>query len=101
MARPSTGTSSSSSMRRAVARLASTLATRRTERARARHSPAASGAAVGISVRDEEDSAAVVQAFTQGVATTGGTPLALLLDNRPSNHTPEVDAAPHDTTPPR
>ena len=58
---------------------------------------AASGAAVGISVRGEEDSAAVVQAFTQGVATTGGTPLALLLDNRPSNHTPEVDAALDDT----
>lgn len=58
---------------------------------------AASGAAVGISVRDEEDSAAVVQAFTQGVVTTGGTPLALLLDNRPSNHTPEVDAALNDT----
>jgi hypothetical protein len=58
---------------------------------------AASAAAVGISVRDEEDSAAVVQAFTQGVAATGGTPLALLLDNRPSNHTPEVDAALDDT----
>ena len=58
---------------------------------------AASDAAVGISVRDEEDSAAVVQAFTQGVATTGGTPIALLLDNRPSNHTPEVDAALDDT----
>jgi hypothetical protein len=58
---------------------------------------AASDAAVGISVRDEEDSAAVVQAFTQGVATTGGAPLALLLDNRPSNHTPEVDAALGDT----
>jgi len=58
---------------------------------------AASAAAVGISVRDEEDSAAVVQAFTQGVQTTGGTPLALLLDNRPSNHTPEVDAALDDT----
>jgi hypothetical protein len=58
---------------------------------------AASAAAVGISVRDEEDSAAVVQAFTQGVQATGGTPLALLLDNRPSNHTPEVDAALDDT----
>jgi hypothetical protein len=53
---------------------------------------AASDAAVGISVRDEEDSVAVVQAFTQGAQATGGTPLALLLDNRPSNHTPEVDA---------
>ena len=58
---------------------------------------AASDAAVGISVRDEEDSAAVVQAFTQGVETTGGTPIALLLDNRPSNHTPEVDATLDDT----
>ena len=58
---------------------------------------AASGAAVGISVRDEEDSAALVQAFTQGVQTTGGAPLALLLDNRPSNHAPEVDAALDDT----
>jgi hypothetical protein len=58
---------------------------------------AASAAAVGISVRHEEDSAAVVQAFTQGVAATGGAPLALLLDNRPSNHTPEVDAALDDT----
>jgi hypothetical protein len=58
---------------------------------------AASDAAVGISVRDEEDSAAVVQAFTQGVQATGGTPIALLLDNRPSNHTPEVDAALDDT----
>jgi hypothetical protein len=58
---------------------------------------AASDAAVGISVRDEEDSAAVTEAFTQGAQTTGGTPLALLLDNRPSNHTPEVDAALGDT----
>lgn len=58
---------------------------------------AASDAAVGISVRDEEDSAAVTEAFTQGAQATGGTPLALLLDNRPSNHTPEVDAALGDT----
>lgn len=54
---------------------------------------AASDAAVGISVRDEEDSAAVVEAFEQGEQTTGAPPLAMLLDNRPSNHTPEVDAA--------
>jgi hypothetical protein len=58
---------------------------------------AASDAATGISVRDEEDSAAVVEAFTQGAQTTGGQPLACLLDNRPSNHTPEVDAALGDT----
>ncbi len=54
---------------------------------------AKSAAAVGISVRDEEDSAAVVQAFEGGKETTGAGPIALLLDNRPSNHTPEVDAA--------
>jgi hypothetical protein len=58
---------------------------------------AASDAAVGISVRDEEDSAALTEAFTQGAQTTGGTPLACLVDNRPSNHTPEVDAALGDT----
>lgn len=57
----------------------------------------ASAAAVGISVRDEEDSAAVVEAFEEGEQTTGEQPLALLLDNRPSNHTPEVDAALDDT----
>lgn len=58
---------------------------------------AASDAAVGISVRDEEDSAAVIEAFAQGVQTAGHAPLALLLDNRPSNHTPEVEAALDDT----
>ncbi|MBA3764495.1 MAG: hypothetical protein H0X05_03195, partial [Actinobacteria bacterium] len=58
---------------------------------------AASAAAVGISVRDEEDSAAVVEAFDEGEQTTGEPPLALLLDNRPSNHTAEVDAALDDT----
>ena len=52
-----------------------------------------SGAFVGACVRREEDSAAVVDAFRDGVATTGAPPLALLLDNRPSNHTSEVDAA--------
>jgi len=58
---------------------------------------AASGAAVGINVRDEEDSPALVAAFKDGIATTGEAPLALLVDNRPSNHTPEVDAALGDT----
>lgn len=48
---------------------------------------------VGASVRDEEDGAAVVQAFQDGVATTGAPPIAQLLDNRPSNHTPEVAEA--------
>lgn len=52
-----------------------------------------SGAFVGASVRDNEDSAAVVEAFADGVATSGAPPLALLLDNKPSNHTVDVDAA--------
>jgi len=57
------------------------------------------GAFVGFSVRDTEDSAAVVESFDNGVATTGAAPLAQLLDNKPSNHTSEVDAAlaPHGT----
>jgi hypothetical protein len=54
-------------------------------------------AAVGIDVRDEEDGAALARAFEDGVETTGEPPLALLVDNRPSNHTPEVDAALGDT----
>lgn len=54
-------------------------------------------AVVGVSVRDEEDSAAVIDAFNDGVSTTASPPLALLLDNRPSNHTPAVDAALGDT----
>jgi hypothetical protein len=52
-----------------------------------------SGAFVGVSVRREEDAAAVVEALADGVQTTGAAPLALLLDNRPSNHTSEVDLA--------
>ena len=55
------------------------------------------GAFAGASVRREEDAAAVVEAFNDGVLTTGAAPLALLLDNRPSNHTPDVDLALGDT----
>ena len=55
------------------------------------------GAFTGVSVRREEDAAAVVEAFHDGILTTGAAPLALLLDNRPSNHTPEVDLALGDT----
>jgi hypothetical protein len=57
------------------------------------------GAFVGLSVRDSEDSAAVIESFEEGMAATGAAPLALLLDNKPSNHAPEVDAtlAPHGT----
>lgn len=54
---------------------------------------ASSGAAVGIDVRDAEDTPTVVAAFENGVATTGERPLALLLDNKPCNHTDEVDTA--------
>lgn len=52
-----------------------------------------SAAGVGLSVRDAEDSTAVIETFADGVSTTGAAPLALLLDNRPSNHTQEVDDA--------
>ncbi|HVR94692.1 MAG TPA: transposase family protein, partial [Casimicrobiaceae bacterium] len=52
-----------------------------------------SGAFVGASIRDEEDSAAVIEAFDDAKATTNGSPLAALLDNKPSNHTPDVDDA--------
>lgn len=51
------------------------------------------GAFVGAVVSDTEDSAAVIDAFTGGVTTTGAPPVALLLDNKPSNHTSDLDAA--------
>jgi hypothetical protein len=57
-----------------------------------------SGGFVGMSVRDEEDSPAVTEALVDGIANTHEAPLALLLDNRPSNHTPQVDAALGDAT---
>lgn len=50
-------------------------------------------AAVGFSLRNEEDSQAVVEAYLNGINTTGAPPLALLLDNKPSNHTETVDMA--------
>ena len=50
------------------------------------------GAFVGASVRDEEDGQAVMQAFQDGVETTGAPPLAQLLDNRACNDTPDVSA---------
>jgi hypothetical protein len=52
-----------------------------------------SGAFTGVSIRDEEDSAALIQALEDGKATTGAPPLAALVDNRPSNLTPEVGEA--------
>jgi hypothetical protein len=59
---------------------------------------ASSGGFVGVSFRDEEDSAAVVECLGDGVETTGAAPLCVLLDNRPSNHTSEVDEALGDAT---
>jgi hypothetical protein len=56
-----------------------------------------SGAFTGASVRDAEDGQAVVEAFHDGVATTGTPPIALSMDNRFSNHTPEVEHALGDT----
>ncbi len=55
------------------------------------------GAFVGMSVRDAEDSAAVIESFASGTDTTRAAPLALLLDNKPSNHTAEVATALGDT----
>jgi hypothetical protein len=57
----------------------------------------ASGAFVGASVRDTEDAEAVIEAMADGVATTGKTPIAVTLDNKPSNHADEVAAALGDT----
>jgi hypothetical protein len=54
---------------------------------------------VGAVVRDEEDSAAVIEAFRDGAATTGFPPIAALLDNRPPNHTGDVHAALDPTLP--
>lgn len=56
-----------------------------------------SGAFVGASIRDEEDSQAVIEAFEDGLRTVGAAPLAILLDNRSSNHTEDVDEALGDT----
>ena len=51
-----------------------------------------SGAFAGAALTDQEDSAAVVGAVQDAKGTTGKEPLAVLLDNKPSNHTEEVDA---------
>lgn len=58
---------------------------------------ACSGAFTGLSVRDEQDSLAVVDAFTDGVTTTGSSPLGVLLDNKPCNATDAVKDAVGDT----
>ncbi|MFA5507213.1 MAG: hypothetical protein WC423_17420 [Vulcanimicrobiota bacterium] len=54
----------------------------------------ASDAAMGFHISDAEDEQALIEAFKSGVETAeGALPLALTLDNRPSNHTPAVEEA--------
>lgn len=53
-----------------------------------------SNAVLGFKATDSEDEEAILQAFQAGLETTGGSgPLALTLDNRPSNHSEDVVSA--------
>lgn len=49
-----------------------------------------SGAFVGADVSPVEDSQAVIDTFRDAIDATGTQPVALLLDNKPSNHTDAV-----------
>ena len=49
-----------------------------------------SGAFIGAHVSDVEDSDAVIQTFRDASDETGTRPLAITLDNKPSNHTDQV-----------
>ena len=53
----------------------------------------AADAGMGFHISDSEDEQALIEAFEAGVETAGVPPLALTLDNRPSNHTPVVEEA--------
>ena len=54
----------------------------------------ASNAVVGARVTDAEDGLAVIQTFHEGLDTTGDKPpLAVTLDNRPSNFAPSIHQA--------
>ncbi|MBM3273981.1 MAG: hypothetical protein FJZ00_02420, partial [Candidatus Sericytochromatia bacterium] len=53
----------------------------------------ASDALVGVTVTDAEDERTVIETFEAGCQTTGERPIALTLDNRPSNLTPGVAEA--------
>ena len=54
----------------------------------------AADAGMGFYISDAEDEQALIEAFNSGVETAEGVlPLALTLDNRPSNHTPAVEEA--------
>ena len=56
-----------------------------------------SGAFVGAHVSRTEDSQAVIEAFDDAGENTETKPIAILLDNKPSNHTAEVESALEDT----
>lgn len=56
-----------------------------------------SDAFVGAHVSPTETAEAVIEAFEDAVEATGVRPIALLLDNKPSNHTDEVQQALGDT----
>jgi transposase InsO family protein len=58
----------------------------------------ASNAAVGLHVSETESAEALVHAYRNGVDATGAPPLALTLDNKAPNHSPEAQAALTDTT---
>jgi hypothetical protein len=53
---------------------------------------------VGLKATAEEDANAVIETFKGGLETTGARPLALLLDNKPSNHAETVDQELGDAT---
>jgi hypothetical protein len=55
-------------------------------------------AVVGLAATHEEDEDAVLRALDSGIDTTGAMPLALLLDNKPSNHAEAIDHALGDDT---
>lgn len=52
-----------------------------------------SGAFTGVAITDTEDAWAVIDAVRDSEATTGATPLSVLLDNKPSNHAEAVKEA--------
>ncbi len=58
----------------------------------------ASGAFVGANIRPTENEEAVIKAFDDAKKSSGTTPIALLLDNKPSNHTQKVQDAVEPTT---
>lgn len=54
-------------------------------------------AITGASIRSTEDALAVTEAFADGESTAGEAPIAVLLDNKPSNHCEVVEEALGDT----